>query len=123
LPKGGQLTFAGLVLAATLVVGYHVKRRRLAWYAVGAGLVLACLTLGVKDGPFDSSTTGYCNSVFEPHLTIVDDAPAGTYERCQETRHQRIPLVVGLAIAGLASLTISVRRQRHDGDRTGSAAA
>jgi hypothetical protein len=123
LPKGGQLTSAGLVLGATLVIGYLVKPRRLAWYAVGAGLVLACLALGVKDGPFDSSITGYCNSVFEPHLAVVDDAPAGTYERCQETRQQRIPLVVGLGIAGLASLTMSMRRQRHDGGMTVSAAA
>ncbi|MFC5178185.1 hypothetical protein [Nocardioides taihuensis] len=114
LPRGGQLTFAGLVLTATVVVGYLVKPGRIAWYAVGAGLVLACLVLGVKDGPFDPSLTGYCNSVFEPGFAVVDDAPEGTYERCQETRQQRIPLVAGLGLSGLVSLTMSVRAQRRN---------
>ena len=87
------------VLAAFLSVAFlFVKPGRLGWYLLGAGLVVAGLALAVKDGPFDVSTTGYCDSVLEPGYVKVEDAPPGTYERCDEVRRERIPVIGALGL-------------------------
>jgi len=116
LPKGGQLLFSGVVLALTVVVGFVARQDRLLWYLAGAGLIVACLFLGVVDGPLVNQTVGYCDSVFEPGYTVADDAPPGTYERCDEVRRERTPIVIGLGLLGLAALTTSLipRRQHRE---------
>ena len=112
-PKGGQLTFDGVVLMFVAVCGCFARLERLGWYSLGAALIAASLVLGGADGPlFDQATTGYCNSVFEPGMTTVDDAPPGTYERCEETRRNRIPVVGGLGLLGLVALGFSLRPRR-----------
>ena len=116
LPKGGQLLFSGVVLALTVALGFIAKQERLLWYLAGTGLIVACLFLGVVDGPLDDRITGYCDSVFEPGYTQADDAPPGTYERCDEARRERIPIVAGLGLLGLAALgtsLIPLRRHRE----------
>ena len=109
LPNGGQATFAGLALMLLAVCGCFVKPRRVAWYVLSVALVMGALFLGVKDGPFDVATTGYCGSVFEPGHVVMDDAPPGTYERCAEVRRERIPLVAGLGLLGVVAVVTSVR--------------
>ncbi|MEV7429427.1 hypothetical protein AB0N29_07370 [Nocardioides sp. NPDC092400] len=123
LPGGGQLTFAGTVLAGTALLGLVTWRGRALWYVLGAGLVVAGLFLGLKDGPFGAATTGYCGSLFSPGRSAADDAPRGTYVRCEETRRERLPIVAGLGLLAVAALAASahqpeIHHPRHASRRT-----
>jgi len=114
----------GLVLGLLAVCGFIVPAGRLVWYVVGAACVFASVSLGLASGAFfDDAATGYCDSVFEPfkpgHLR-VDDAPPGTYEQCAESRRERTPVIVVLALGGLAGLTFSLKKRRVEASTKGS---
>jgi hypothetical protein len=112
----GEQTSLGVVLTLLVVCGFIVRNGRVRWYDVGVACVFTALLLGSVHGPlFDEATTGYCESMFEPfepgHV-LPDDAPPRTYERCEEARRERIPVIAVLAVVGVATLAVSLRRRR-----------
>lgn len=119
-PTGGQLAFAGVVLAATAVGGFFVKPARSAWYAIGVLAVVWGLWLAIApadSSPYSMANTGYgCGSVFTPRDgPISEDAPPYLARQCRAVVGERRPFVVLLLGLGAYAVVRSCRSKATPG--------